>query len=662
LSGDPVTGTGWLDGLLVGPGDRRMCLTTGPINFANGDTQEIVDVNLAGQSTDRYSSISLMKFYSDLDQSAYNDLFKLPPAPPAPVVTVTAGNNEILLNWTSDSLNAADENQDTLGFKFEGYNVYQYPANSTANGQLIATFDKVDLITKIFDDVFDPITGAVVYEPVQFGGDFGIAHYIDLKSDAFQKFGANFVNGQTYYFAVTAYSYNPTPGLVGNNLESPPQIIPVTPHGPALGVRNSSKVGQSVTATHSAGLADGSLLVNIVDPSRVTGDSYKVTVSETDSVFNASAGVNFANPRWTLTDVTKNKAVISRSTVYEAAISKADPVVDGMQVAINGAPFWVPGFEIGSISYTPSADSNLAAANPGDFAFMGGGLGVADAFGFGSELNPWNITMSVQIKFVAQGSGQNAYDFIRTTGSGGSLYSGFFPQPFTVWDISNPASPKQIDFAFMELSGDRFQNNIWAPGFTAGDREYMFIIDTAYTATAKAAYTGNHLSGLLPLMPVAYEGWFVLNDTTKPAYKPGDVWTINAVHLVTPADQWTFSTGGLQPKFSASLEATDVGEINVFPNPYFGFNAAEVNRYNRFVTFNHLPTRATIKIYNLSGLLVRTITKNDPTQFAQWDLSNGSGLPAAAGVYVAYIDLPDLGKTKELKLAIIPETQYLDRP
>jgi len=87
----------------------------------------------------------------------------------------------------------------------------------------------------------------------------------------------------------------------------------------------------------------------------------------------------------------------------------------------------------------------------------------------------------------------------------------------------------------------------------------------------------------------------------------------------------------------------------------------EINKYNRFVTFTHLPDKATIRIFNLSGVHVRTIEKDDLTQFQRWDLANDSGLPVASGLYIAYIEMPELGETKILKLAIIQEQQILDR-
>ena len=106
----------------------------------------------------------------------------------------------------------------------------------------------------------------------------------------------------------------------------------------------------------------------------------------------------------------------------------------------------------------------------------------------------------------------------------------------------------------------------------------------------------------------------------------------------------------------------EVDEINVFPNPYYGINTEELNKYNRFVTFNHIPDgNVKVRIFNLAGVLVRTLDKEDAGQFMRWDLANEDGLPVASGLYIAYIDMPDLGTTKILKLAIVQEQQVLDR-
>ena len=150
-------------------------------------------------------------------------------------------------------------------------------------------------------------------------------------------------------------------------------------------------------------------------------------------------------------------------------------------------------------------------------------------------------------------------------------------------------------------------------------------------------------------------------DTGKPPYQNGGVWKIHATKVVTANDKWTFTTRYKSQTFSKQQQLDDVALINVYPNPYFGFNKSEIDKYHRYVRFNHLPQKATIRVFNLAGILVKTIIKDDPSQFAEWNLSNESNIPAASGMYIIYIDMPGIGATKELKLAIIPETQYLDR-
>ena len=159
--------------------------------------------------------------------------------------------------------------------------------------------------------------------------------------------------------------------------------------------------------------------------------------------------------------------------------------------------------------------------------------------------------------------------------------------------------------------------------------------------------------------------WSVFFDVGENGYyskwHTGDVFKIVYANPIVPGtDIWTFTTPSSQA-YDASLAKADVNKINVFPNPYYGVNSEELNKYNRFVTFSHLPTKAKIRIFNLAGILVRTIDHNSTSQFERWNLANDTGLPVASGLYVAYIDLTDLGVTKTLKIAIIQEAAYIDR-
>jgi hypothetical protein len=188
-----------------------------------------------------------------------------------------------------------------------------------------------------------------------------------------------------------------------------------------------------------------------------------------------------------------------------------------------------------------------------------------------------------------------------------------------------------------------------------GPREMCFIFSSPYTTTPFAPMNTN-MSGnaTTPMMWV-----LTCARRNDPPYPGNDQFLITA-NKVNTSDH-TFSWASVKQVIGdAAAAKLDVTKANVFPNPYLGFNSLETNKYARFVTFTHLPASATIRIFNLSGTLVRTIIKNDPSQFIQWDLNNEKGFPVAAGMYIAYIDMHDLG-TKTLKLGVIPEQQYLDR-
>ena len=74
LSGDPVAGTGWIDGIIDTPGDRRFLLASGPFSMALGDTQEIIVSTILGLGTSYLQSITILRFNDDLVQSWFNDL------------------------------------------------------------------------------------------------------------------------------------------------------------------------------------------------------------------------------------------------------------------------------------------------------------------------------------------------------------------------------------------------------------------------------------------------------------------------------------------------------------------------------------------------------------------------------------------------------------
>jgi hypothetical protein len=119
----------------------------------------------------------------------------------------------------------------------------------------------------------------------------------------------------------------------------------------------------------------------------------------------------------------------------------------------------------------------------------------------------------------------------------------------------------------------------------------------------------------------------------------------------TPADEITFTVP--LSSYNENSAKSDVEKINVFPNPYYGFNSNEESKFDKLVTFSHLPQKATIRIFDLAGRLIRTMEKDSPDQFYKFYLFTKANTPLGSGIYIAYIEMPELKTTKILKFAII---------
>jgi hypothetical protein len=217
--------------------------------------------------------------------------------------------------------------------------------------------------------------------------------------------------------------------------------------------------------------------------------------------------------------------------------------------------------------------------------------------------------------------------------------------PFEVWNVDKGI---QINYQFYDRSQTSGAANPFYVWYTL-NRTYGEVLDTPYDP-AHIANQGGTDGPDYTWTTVWYESHWTQGDVIK----------VSFVNPIQPGvDEFTFTTTA--PGYSQSLAASQVDQINVFPNPYYAVNTEELNKYQRFVTFSHLPDRATIRIFNLAGVLVRTIEKTAAGQYERWDLANDAGLPVASGLYIAYIDMPEVGTTKILKLSVIQEQQILDR-
>jgi len=670
LAGDPITSRGWIDGILHSPGDRRLGMVAGPFNFAAGDTQEVVVGQFVAGATegiDRLGAVGLLKFYDLELQQAYDNFFSVPPTVRAPVVTATALDQKVSLVWGDrQDIYTQTESYNNLGYQFEGYCVYQLPSATATleQAKLVETFDVANLYMRIESTVFDAGTSTVTKKFTKFGTDSGIKRSIVIEKDAMRN-NQPIVNGTEYYFAVTAYVYNPDPEAVPNVIETPLTVFTIVPQSPNPGVSYTGDAEQILTVTHS-GTSDGVVTPIVIDPTKVNGHNYKVTfeTNENDEVV------------WNLTDVTTNTVKISKQLQGQGDLY---PMVDGLQVQVDG-----PSAGIKSNSYNE-------AAGMVEVAYAGTPLTSGQLDNGGRSFNGnavWHGLNSTQPEryYISAGGGTGTlsrltrsiantkgYDFEIKFTDGSSDWGvwGFDGGeiglvPFQLWR-HDQVTGESVRLIPVLYTGNGVEPGVFKVkgedpyfGYPCTDWIYWYYDSHGYDAFAAACAAGD-VAGANNFGEVEYFSRMIFGDydqngTIAPA---GTVIKLFMNAPNSSADVFTFTAPAVS--YSPDQAVTDVEKINAFPNPYYGVNPREVNKYQKYITFSHLPQKATIRVFNLAGQLVNTIQKDDVSPFAKWNLSNNANIPVASGLYIVHVDMPEIGATKILKVAIIQEQQILDR-
>lgn len=684
LSGDPVTGTGFVDGAgtdySLAPGDRRLLLNSGPVTMAPGDTQEVVIGVVGGLGSDRLSSVAVMKFNDEFVQNTYNSLFAVPKAPLQPDVKIAQLSEKIILEWSSNEQRVVDiENTVSQpgSYAFEGYNVYQLPTLGAPlkEGKRLATYDLPTDPAIILDRQFDVNTGLILQVPIQYGSNSGISRKFVFDRDYIKDVNKLY-NGTEYFLAVTAYTYS-TVGFSPAALESSPIVYRVIPQGPPPGTRYASAYGDTVknvtqTVAPGGSPSEGLVIPIVVDPTKVTGHTYKVT-------FKDDGHGGFL---WDLTNVTLNKVVLANQANQTGDDNYT--IVDGMLVKVSGPA--TPGMK----DYLVTGTRHWTWVNAvwGSEGF-GGAIGNAYDQWFSGSTIGYDQLRNVKIQLAVTDANGNVTDpndpdysfgyrylrgataaaakpefapFIINKTAGYAFQAFEKNMPIAAYNIET-TPPTRLAIGFLEnnASGGLVDGKYW-PGFynlptdnigAAGPREWLFIYALPYAETPNAALQVDILNNTVPMM------WFsTMNRRDQVGYTNSD-FTILANHLNTAANTFTFTAPGVT-KDDAALAKEDVGKVGVFPNPYYAFNPQETSRNAKFVTFNKLPAKATLRIFNLAGQLVRVLEKDDATQFLRWDLRNRDNFPVASGMYIVHVDMPAIGATKVLKLAVIQEQEVPD--
>ena len=660
LDGDPTRATGWNDGVPLPAGDRRIVLATGPFEMALGDTQEVVVALLGAISSDRLRSVSKLKFTDQFVQDAYNSFFQVPKPPTQPNVRLVELDQTIVLNWGWDPESVdKTESLGSPGFDFEGYNVYQLPSAEATLGQAtkIATFDIVNGVTTILGIALDEQSGVVLDVPLQIGSDSGLQRYITLTRDALRS--GPLVNGQQYYFAVTAYSRaTSAEAATTTTLESSPQSIICVPQVAPPGItRTHEDPGELLPVEHTKGIGDASVWAQVVDPTALQQAAYKVTFND-DATWSLSRG---------------GEILVDRES--NISLDESYPIVEGLQVKVGNLVFTNP------TTYISAEVTNDANPEDGDLHLWSDGtlFGFPDGYGStfwdGGGAGDNRLVRDIEFRFtgvwdadstaiveggsmatlggVSGGSGERDIAAHPFKPAEVSDSTGAFLQrvPFEIWDVEDPDNPRQLNAVFYDRGADGSRDDgsvVYHQTYNMPGRDYITIVHTDYDPTKIHELTDENTTWV----------YFFLQGGAS-VWSTGDVIKITIGNTVVAGeDEFEFSVTA--EAYSEALAKENIGKINVFPNPYFGVNSAETSRYSHFVTFSHLPPKANIRIFDMSGTLVRTIEKDEPSQFTRWDLQNQNQLPVASGMYIAHIELPGTGMSRILKLAVIQEQQFLE--
>ncbi len=682
LTGDPVTAQGWIDGAELPPGDRRIVLTTGPFSLALGDTVDIVIGQVGGHGTSNLSSVTVLKYHDQFAQYAYDNNFVLPTPPPVPPVEVAELDGEIVLNWGGNLEEVArTENFNSNGFAFEGYNVYQLPASNAplSEGVKLATFDLNNNVTVIQDKVVDDQTGFIIERPVQIGPDEGIKRYYRTSRDAIR--GRPLANGVNYYFAITAYSYLPTADetVPFRQLESTPVVVTATPQPEKPGLAELPAVESEFDIAHVSGPSTAAISSTVVDPMRLQTANYEIryayynpytgevkselaagdtltTIPEGLAEVETYADANkldVGSPfpiRWALFRNGSQVGGWNPQIDPDGTVpATSAPIVDGVQVYV---PYVSPGFA----GYSATSARWITGVDFGGHVFFGG-----------ADLNPFGTTLAldeletVVMRFAADTTSGPA-DGWASKGArfvgGTKVGEGYLP--FAAYAVDAEGNERQVNVSFQELAD--CANGRWDYGMLTGNEdcmadggaEYFWIHKSDYDEGASITDANSPRSGNGDVM---YFTWATQRGSQAYLEAPFELTYIAAI-ASSPNDVFSFSTEAPATGVDSLLTAS-VDEINVFPNPYIGYSKLETSRSQKFVTFTHLPERATIRIFDLAGTIVRVIEHDSPSQFERWDLTNQDNVPVASGVYLVHVET-EYGD-KVLKVALVQEEQILQR-
>jgi hypothetical protein len=694
-------------GSAIAPADRRFVMATGPFTINPADEQTLVFGIVTSFGDDNLDSVQQMKADDALAQAVFDIDFELPSPPAGPRVSTTVDNGSVLIEWgynptdnnylnsynVIDPLLSSDVSDND--YVFEGYNVYQYANSSDQEGKLIAVYDVPNGITRV-------IEGTDLTFVTAEGKDSGVQNFHKVNG---------LTNYQDYEFGVQAYAYNATSGqkvYAGpiTRFSVTPQISETIVSEDAVAAALSADV--DIEAEGSTGnIGNGSVSASVVNPHKVTGDSYSVefyTIEVEDDGHKRGEldAHELAKP------APAAKSAAATVTVYDVKNSAGTKLFDGTAayasthtvpignnvLSVDGVSLNVLGPEPGFLDFKVTANASGPLASPAGAA--------ADWYGFPGQGRPGLNGVQQQVdggqwliqagggtgpyaqflsRWARNGPVYGAYDYeIRFTGNGvGLMYWGdgsVVPAP-EIWNtgIGTPDDPSD-DFQYCPLLLDENGDNLWNMHATdhpvsgaSNDpfTDWIYWYECDYAAEVASGFDfatlGSEIFGRTVLV-----NWNAgdVSDGTLDAVpedqrmpEMGTVFRIETTKPNQPGDMFSMSTDGLGARARTEAEnRAAIDEIGITPNPYKGASSYEVSQLVDQVRFTNMPNQATIRIFTVAGTLVRTLEKNSASASFPWDLTTEEGLPIASGMYIIHVDT-EWGE-KVLKFGVVKKRIQLN--
>ena len=548
-----------------------------------------------------------MVFNKETVQQIYNANYNFSQPPYKPTLHAVAGNKKVFLYW--DDVSEASYDRFLAKKDFEGYLIYRSEEPE---------FNDIKLITDSKGDAkyWKPIAQFDVKDSISGSDPVGIngAHFWMGNNSGLQHsfIDTNVVNGTTYYYACVAYDMgDPKYGTTGLTPTETPKIIQSDVGGNiiftdincAVMIPNASAAGYKPPEVNgdfskvAEGLGTGSLGITVLDGSAVKdGAVYKIKFNSNGDTMN----VSYKTTSYSITREyqSKTETVFSNVDSSSFGVDKFSPPFDGLAISVR------------------NFDSVIVNMNNSGWVK-----------GYSNYLMPISADKSSPNRNLAWPSDYEIE---------------FLP------DFSNmtPLSKIPINFKVTNITDGRevkaeiFDNN-GNKQFDAGDDIVIIeYVGTQYRLTWRIGYSEN-LNAPYSAPPVA-----------------GDIFRISTNRPFLNGDYFTFSTQSSRVDAASAKE--DLDKINVVPNPYISTdkwekrNVSQTGRGERRIDFTNLPANCTVRIYTITGSLVKTLYKDSsPTNGSlSWNLVTEDGMDIAYGLYIYHVEAPGVGE-KIGKFAII---------